>query len=437
MNTFQKWLSANETHLPALTVSLFKDSLKCFYNELERPAYLLAYQGVMNFIRDILMRSDAPLGYTEAEWQAKLKPTQNDDTWDVAVFELIKKGPTHSGNGLTKAAPLNIPDSLRSQFDFWRMQRNVCAHYKEDPFLRAHVEAFYGFITHWLMKISSVGGVSFMIEKFEAFCDPSKTPSNADINPMIDLIPHHVLQEEYDEFIKKGIKVFTKSYRRDAFEFISALLSRSNGPFSILRNKMIAVIRDNERLQQILLEKDAKYIVDLLKTPEEVREFWYDKIHDLNRNRMNVFATMLEAGIIPEEQKQEAFLVMQDKLKAEDRNLSLCSIQSLEVLRRHGYFDLFVTNYITPEEMNSGSASKLSRWCYQSNFFIDHLANANMTKDLIDRLLLCFGSGKNVPYTIRDRLKIELWNRNQDNFKDRFTATARAEGINFRAEWIV
>ena len=224
MHAFQKWVSENENNLPKISVNLFKDSLKCFFSEIERPAYLLAYQGVMAYIRDVLMKSAKPLGYTDAEWLKTLKNTQNEDVWDAAVFDLIKKGPTVSGSTITKAAPLNIPDSVRIQFDYWRTQRNVCAHYKVDPFLRAHVEAFYGFISHWLLKISGKGGLAAMIEKLEDFCDPSKTPDNADLNPVIDAIPQYVSPAEYTEFLKNGIKVFAHSYRRDPIDFVISIL---------------------------------------------------------------------------------------------------------------------------------------------------------------------------------------------------------------------
>lgn len=437
MSPFQTWLSENESHLPDLSINLFKDSLKCFYNEIERPAYLLAYQGVMVYVREVLMRSDPPIGFTEPEWRVLLKTTQKDDAWDTAVFDLIKRGSKNDNSGnMIKAAPLNIPDSLRSQFEFWRIQRNVCAHYKKDPFLRAHVEAFYGFISHWLLKISGVGGTATMISKITDFCDPSKTPSNADINKLIEDIPQYVVHEEYSDFLKDAVKVFSRSYRRDASEFMSAILGKNNGSFASIRGEMLNILKGNDRLLEILLETNVTYVIDLFSTEQEIREFWYEGIHNLRRNRLNVFAVMLEAGKIPIDQKKEAIHRMLEKLMAEDRNLYDCTEDSVDTLNRHGYFDEFAEKYITPDEMNSGSSSKLSKWCYQSNFFIGHLSHAEMTKNIIDRLLICFGSGQNVPFTIRDRLKSELWDRNDYQFKDRFQKTAKENSLNILEAWI-
>ena len=382
------------------------------------------------------MKSAKPLGYTDAEWLKTLKNTQNEDVWDAAVFDLIKKGPTVSGSTITKAAPLNIPDSVRIQFDYWRTQRNVCAHYKVDPFLRAHVEAFYGFISHWLLKISGKGGLAAMIEKLEDFCDPSKTPDNADLNPVIDAIPQYVSPAEYTEFLKNGIKVFAHSYRRDPIDFVISILGRNHGHFVNIRSEMLAIIRSKDRLRRWLLEKDARYVLDIYETPDEIRTFWYDEIHDLSSNRLNVIAILLEAGKIPEDQKEEAFSRILSNMKSQDRGLDNSSEETIAVLLRNGYFDQFVNTYLTPEEMNSTYASQLSQWCYKTNFFITHLVKANMSKDLIDRLLDCFGSGKNVPYTIQDRLRDELWRDNQYQFKDRFVKIARENGMNIPDNWI-
>lgn len=47
VNKFEIWISQNESLLNSDAIGLFKDSLKCFKNDIDRPSYLLAYQGMM------------------------------------------------------------------------------------------------------------------------------------------------------------------------------------------------------------------------------------------------------------------------------------------------------------------------------------------------------------------------------------------------------
>lgn len=47
IQAFEIWLKQNEALLYPDAIGLFKDSLKCFKNDIDRPSYLLAYQGMM------------------------------------------------------------------------------------------------------------------------------------------------------------------------------------------------------------------------------------------------------------------------------------------------------------------------------------------------------------------------------------------------------
>lgn len=431
MNQFKDWLFENLRHLPSLTVNLFEDSLKCFFNEIERPAFLLAYQGVMAYVRDILLKSAPPTGWTEGEWQAMLNKTKRDDAWDTEVFNQIK----NKGGG-AKEAPLKIPDSVRSQFEFWRIQRNICAHYKQDIFLRAHVEAFYGFISHWLLRISVEGGLSTMHSKLMAYCDPSRTPFDESIDPIINIIPQYVRPEEYEAFLLDGIKVFAGSYRRDPVDFLKSILSRNDGDFNSIHSVLLDIIKGKDSLSQRLLEDSPKYVTDLFTTPEEIRAFWHDGIGDVYRNRLTIFATLLEAGKIPDEQKKEAISKVLESMKEQDRGLYDCDAVTKEALTKHGYFERFLESYVTPEEMNSGYAQKLRDWCYKSNFFIEHLGNTIMTPELVARVLDCFDRSKSHPYTIYDRIKKELWEENAYDFKSRFEALATENSILIPENWM-
>lgn len=431
MNQFSKWLSENKSHLPNLTINLFEDSLKCFFNYIERPAFLLAYQGVMAYIREVLLKSAPPAGWTEGEWQNTLRNTQKDDAWDAEVLNLIK-----NRGSAVKEAPLKLSDPLRNQFEYWRTQRNICAHYKKDTFLRAHVEAFYGFITDWLLKISVGGGLATMLTKVTIYCDPSQTPFNESFDPIVDMIPQFVQETEYEDFIKNSIRTFARSHRRNPKDFMESILARNDGKFAVLHERMIEIIRVNDNCKYHLLGSSPNYVLEIVQSPGEIRKFWHDDIDNLHTNKLGVFAILLEANKIPDDQKNEAIEKILKSLKDEDRGLYDSDSATLEVLRKHGYFKQFVETYIIPEEMNSSYASDLKMWCYQSNFFIDHLNHAEMDADLVVRLIDCFSNGKPHPYTIYDRLKKELWEDNQNDFRSRFEKVVAENNIALPSDWL-
>ena len=86
MVDFGEWLEENKQSLSEDVYGLFYDSYRCFKNDIDRPAYLLAYQGMMQHVRiTMLQSSKRPDGFAELEWEDKwLKPLRDDDKWDGA-----------------------------------------------------------------------------------------------------------------------------------------------------------------------------------------------------------------------------------------------------------------------------------------------------------------------------------------------------------------
>lgn len=221
---FEKWIFANKGRLCDEAVGLFKDSVRCLKNGIDRPAFLLAYQGMMVTLREVLRSGDAPKGYTEGEWTNTITKTAREDSWDATVFDLVKKGPTVNGTTIIKDAPLHMPDTVRSQFDYWRNHRNICAHYKKESFIKAHVLTLYSFITAHLLHISVTGGMELMLDKLRKYCDPTITPDTEDITPILKEITARVPQNDLETFLKEAAKIIIRSHRKDYVDFIDAIL---------------------------------------------------------------------------------------------------------------------------------------------------------------------------------------------------------------------
>ena len=62
---FEQWLKVYGEHLEEPVQNLFVDSLKCFKNEIIRPAYLLAYQGMLMHIKYVIINGTKPDAFNE------------------------------------------------------------------------------------------------------------------------------------------------------------------------------------------------------------------------------------------------------------------------------------------------------------------------------------------------------------------------------------
>ena len=83
MKDFGEWIDENKRALDENVYGLFYDSFRCFKNEIERPAYLLAYQGMMQYVRMVVLNSSCkPNGFADEEWNHSwIGSLRNDDKW--------------------------------------------------------------------------------------------------------------------------------------------------------------------------------------------------------------------------------------------------------------------------------------------------------------------------------------------------------------------
>ena len=149
MENFEDWLYSHKKDFKEDVYGLFSDSLKCYKMDIDRPAYLLAYLGMMLYLRGAIMRGKKPDAFEEKEWQSILRDIQNDNNWESETMDRVKQ--CNKGKIV-----LCMPEEVRKKFEYWRDLRNVCAHYKEYRFIKAHTLTLYSFISQYLLTIARV-----------------------------------------------------------------------------------------------------------------------------------------------------------------------------------------------------------------------------------------------------------------------------------------
>lgn len=418
MNTFERWLDNNCDNLSDNAVGLFRDSLRCFKNNITRPAYLLAYQGMLLTLRNKILMGKKPNGFMEQEWENICKEIRSDGIWDERTYDRVVQRAKADGS---KPAILNMSQFVRDQFQYWRKLRNVCAHYKEFDFKLVHVLTLYAFISSYLMKISIEGGAASLLAEFKDYCDPSKYSPTTSLNPLISKISDMVDEEETEGFIDSVVHIVARSHNRNSNEFLKTLLFLDGDSNRNVREAAYNFITSDIERRNSFIEINPELVGFLLTTPVDVREYWR-KFLRYSPYAHKIATSLIESGLVPTEEIDELFEKLLVGGYESNRNLDNVDKKALGILERNGYFDLFFKYYVDESHIKRSCQDV----CYKTNFYMSHLQYLKLDIELIKKIIDLF-SELPYPYTLRDRVRDELWA--DDGFKNNFITIAKENGI--------
>lgn len=423
MIDFGEWIANNKHALDEDVYGLLNDSFKCFKNDIDRPAYLLAYQGMMQYVRvTILTSSTIPSGYLKAEWENNwLKKLRYDDTWDDTAFNCTQ---TKEDTAKKKAAVMNIPKEAREKFPFWRQFRNVCAHYKGYELHKAHTLALYSFIEQYLFCLSVEGSQVALNSQFDDFFNPRLTSKHADIQPLLDIIDRDIRDDEFTAFFDEVANSCAKhsSYSFDSrfHEFIHSVLTGC--PLRV-KNAAIQYLQSNDRWRNDYLEDYPGDVLEVLTGVDKIHNFWYAKLPSMKR-KLIILPLMLAADYIPKKDRKEAMLKC---LRNAESNALSCyydgvSEEMSSTLASEGFFDLFYEEFFNP----SHTARYKKEICYQTDFYIGIISLIPWDKKYVEHLIAVFSESV-YPYTLQERLK-DMYNEDAD-YKAVIDKICKDEGL--------
>lgn len=339
---FRKLIETNKAAFTDEIYGLFNDSLRCFNAGIYRPAFLLAYQGLMQRFRYIVLNGKKPTAFDEGKWKGVISNLKNDKEFDDEVFKCIqrKNAPTATP---PEVAILHMPDELRADFDFWRRRRNDCAHYKDYDINCSQVLSFYSLMNQYLLKISMEGGKATLLKEFEEACDTTKHSPNESLKPLVDKIVAMVSPEEMYDFFDALPEAM-----QDWFDnrFLALMNSILNGDDAKLKEYVVAYMRSSKQLVKFL--EIYPEMVGVLVEKEKAREFWTRSIES-SRYRMRIFAHLIMVGLIRQEDVPEAINKVVTYCYNNNQGFYNVSDAEWEVLVHCGILDALKKSYYNVE----------------------------------------------------------------------------------------
>lgn len=395
MERFEVWLVEHKEQINPAAYGLFEDSLRCMKFDIVRPAYLMAYQGMIRHIRDIIVFGVRPSTFNELAWNDMLKVLTLDNPdvkWDDNTYDKIRQG---ADNG-RKPKVVNMPDEARNKFPYWRELRNVCAHNKEYIFLKAHTLTLYAFIEQFLLRISVEGGMQTLLNQFDDFYNPVLTPIGKDVSELIKRIPSMVEIGELKQFLMEVAKIRLKYHVRGFAEFFLKCYDTLSGAY---KDELKRIAEGDETLLEKIMEYDPERVLTFVNTPVNIRKTWrYDSFCMLH-NGPAVVAHLMEADKLSDNDKNEYFGRILSGLyrfgvswNEED--------WVTDVFKRHGLFKYFLNEYF--DVSFTGCINNMSKICNSIPFYASMMSHLDVEKDdeYVHHIVEVFNGA--YPYTLRD-----------------------------------
>lgn len=386
---FKRIIEDNNSMLTPIVRGLFEDSLRCFDAGIYRQAYILVYQGFIQYLRRVLLDAAKPTGYDQGKWnvmQAKLK---NEKEFDEEVVDRIKQK-TNEKVTPPQYAVLDIPDEVRRDFEFWRNRRNDCAHYKDYDVNQSHVLAFYSMLNQYLFTISVEGGKTRLLNEFKDAIDTKKTSPNRSLQPLVDKIMSMVKPEEMNSFFNE---LYSNFYLNAEYRFFSLLNDILHG--------------SNKQLKEYLIDymaKECDYLIKFLDYfPQNVgllisngnaREFWHEKL-ETSDNRFALIANMLKVFLIDKDDIEECLEYSINKTYDKySGSWGQLREEDINILINNGFLDALKKTIMTSDF----TSREYTMACYKCGFFESFMQYMPISVEFVEVIIGIF-SAVYYPYT--------------------------------------
>lgn len=314
-------------------------------------------------------------------------------------------------------AILCIAFDVRKEFEHWRRIRNVCAHYKDYCFVKAHTLTLYAFIRQNLLSITVEGGMMTLLEEFKVFFDPNKTPPTASWQPLMDKVSTMVMPGQMQEFLH-GVRKLIPFYTDKLLSFLHELHQSDK---TEVKESARRYINGDDDVRQAYISEYPQSVATLL-TKDEAYEFAKTRVPSMN-NSANVMAALIQTGAIDKENYKELFASLHEITFHHDSHIGDLTPVEMTILDKAGYFSLILERYLNADYMKD--YSHYQKVNHGMRFWTSVFWNMPVNKEFVKAVCEVF-SQQYKPLALENFIVDEYLK--DKNVHDKFFETAKAEG---------
>lgn len=285
---------------------LFLDSIICYKAGANRASLLFSYLAFLTILKERIIGGVKPNLIEQGDWDKTISKLQNEDLWEACVFDATQqREKTDQTTKKRKTDPIfNLNDNLRVQIKYWKDRRNDCAHYKDNTIDTYHVESFWAFIESNLGKITIEGGMQSLINKVQKHFDPTITPPDKDITPLIREVEYSVEKSMLRSFWATLLDIgdWDSDLSKPKQELICKSLEVNN---DVINESLIAIIKEYDAYLIDFLSNHPDKVLRFNFSPEEIRKFWKKQLSKC-KNILRLYTTLLRNNLIPQKEIVEA-----------------------------------------------------------------------------------------------------------------------------------
>lgn len=345
---FETWLA--EQRISVQSLELFQESITCYKSSAYRATFLFSYLGFQTIVRDRITRAEKPSALPDPVWAKLQADVRDDDKWDATVYEAIQRRQPVEVFALT--------EDLRNQVTYFKNRRNDCAHGKNSRIDYSHVESFWLFIQSNIAKFAVVESRDQLINQIKDLFDRSVTPPNTDYSHIIIEIPNAVSVDKLSAFFDDIHGIISKSepnrglmfsylIRPEEAEFFNKIFDLNHDAIS---KALFEYLREKDDLLLAVLRNKPNRINYFFHDPPFLRKLWYEKLFVRFGGSKDypVFCEMLRNGLIPEDQRVEAFNhLINNRITTE-----MPEEMSHVILNQLGFYEIFKDIAFARESIN-------------------------------------------------------------------------------------
>lgn len=249
----EQWVE-NTNPFNELGEELFEEAVKNYKFASYKSSFIMSYLAFKVTIRDRIL--DCPYGEQVTKnaqfWEkAILEPLKNDDSWEKHLNSIVEASCTV----ITNRKPIGIlnfenGDSIKTEYNYWKNKRNVCAHAKSEIIDNATVESFWNYLMDNLSRFYVMGGEEYLVEE------------------LFDIYKYYeYLGNSESERINKALYDISVVFNGNIKEYFCKFFKKAQSKYKIINKKNkefweFIIYSENENIREGIIEYilEDKYI---------------------------------------------------------------------------------------------------------------------------------------------------------------------------------